>query len=155
MPFEVPVRELVEQKLLTAADLGAFAELSATVRLVPASNPQSVMMWAELPKGLQLLLLADGSVQQGRGAVVSAANTSVYTRQILVPNPESLRKVPGLDPAKPIPELLSEYLKKNGVELQPPASAVFDEKTKVLQVRATLLDLDRIEKLASQLQPDH
>jgi hypothetical protein len=49
-------------------------------------------------------------------------------------------------------DLVLDYLKQNGVELQPPSYALFDTNRQALTVRATFADMDKVEVLVGKLR---
>jgi outer membrane translocation and assembly module TamA len=79
----------------------------------------------------------------------------LYMRMLRVESAENLKQLKGLDPEKPLQELVLDYLKHNGVDLQPPSYARFDTNTQALAVRATSADLDKVEVLVGALREKH
>jgi len=78
--------------------------------------------------------------------------TELFTRMMLVQNAENLKQGKGLDPKQPLQQLLLDYLKQNGVELQLPAYAKFDEDTQFLTIHASVADLDKVQILLPKLR---
>jgi hypothetical protein len=70
----------------------------------------------------------------------------------LIEKPQNLKQAKGLDPEKPLQDLVLDYLKQNGVELQPPSYALFDTNRQALTVRATFADMDKVEVLVGKLR---
>ena len=79
----------------------------------------------------------------------------LYVRTFVVKQPETLRQVKGLDPEKPMQQLALDFLKQNGVDLQPPSAAFFNTNTQTLIIRGTLADLDKVEVLLGNLGAEH
>jgi hypothetical protein len=77
---------------------------------------------------------------------------TLYERRFRVESAENLKQLKGLDPEKPLQELVVDYLKQNGVDLQPPSYARFDTNTQALAVRATFAELDKVEALLYKLR---
>ena len=77
---------------------------------------------------------------------------ALYIRMFLIEKPQNLKQAKGLDPEKPLQDLVLDYLKQNGVELQPPSYALFDTNRQALTVRATFADMDKVEVLVGKLR---
>ena len=80
---------------------------------------------------------------------------ALYTRVMLVENAQNLKHVKGLDPKKPLQELVLDYLTQNGVELQSPSYARFDAKTQELTIHASNAVLDKVQILLPKLREKH
>jgi hypothetical protein len=65
VPKSVTLEDLVERHFLKPEEIAAFRGMNATVTLTSTkSSPQTVLMRVHLPEGGDVVLLADGSVQQ-------------------------------------------------------------------------------------------
>jgi hypothetical protein len=76
---------------------------------------------------------------------------ALYVRTFLVKQPDALKQVKGLDPEKPLQQLVLDYLKQNGVDLQQPSAAFYNTNKQMLVIRGTLADLDAVEALLGKL----
>ena len=76
---------------------------------------------------------------------------ALYVRTFLVKQPDALKQVKGLDPEKPLQQLVLDYLKQNGVDLQQPSAAFYNTNKQMLVIRGTLADLDTVEALLAKL----
>ena len=76
---------------------------------------------------------------------------ALYTRTFLVKQPESLKRVKGLDPERPLQQLVVDYLNQNGLDLQSPSVVFFNTNKQMLVMRGTLAELDTVEALLGKL----
>jgi RNA polymerase sigma factor (sigma-70 family) len=86
---------------------------------------------------------------------LKADPAALYTRTFLVTQPEFLKRVKGLDPEKPLQQLVVDYLSQNGVDLQQPSAAFYNTNKQMLVIRGTLADLDTVEALLGKLGQEH
>jgi hypothetical protein len=64
LPSSISLQELIAKGFLKREDVSAFDGMKVTVYLtVDDTNPQAVLMRAQLSDGSQIVALADGSVQ--------------------------------------------------------------------------------------------
>ncbi len=103
----------------------------------------------------QLRVRLGAPPQEGARGALKVEPAPLYLRKFLVKQPQTLTQVKGLDPEKPMQQLVLDYLKQSGVDLQPPCIASFDTNTQALTVRAALADLDRVEVLLGKLGEEH
>ena len=65
IPSAVPAKEVISDGYLTFDDVGGFDGINVMIWLqVPDTEPQSVLMTAQLPGGIVNAMLADGSTEQ-------------------------------------------------------------------------------------------
>lgn len=66
-PTTVSLQELIDRNLIQAADVSAFQGMDLQIHLTAdETRPSDVLAQAHLPDGGELVVLADGSVQQRR-----------------------------------------------------------------------------------------
>ena len=67
VPTSVSLKEMIARGLLTETDVSGFSGMDVTVTLpVDEGRPQTVLVRSRLPDGDEIVVLADGSVQQVR-----------------------------------------------------------------------------------------
>jgi len=65
LPETISLQQLIAQGFLKSEDVNAFNGMDVTVSLaIDEANPQQVLMRAKMPDGIQIVALADGSIQQ-------------------------------------------------------------------------------------------
>jgi hypothetical protein len=61
IPPTVPLQALIDRGLLQASDVGSFQGMDATIFLTAPTNGPAALMRVQMPDGMDLILLADGS----------------------------------------------------------------------------------------------
>ena len=95
--------------------------------------------------------LASGPAAAVARDALKVEPAALYVRTFLVKQPDALKQVKGLDPEKPLQQLVLDYLKQNGVDLQQPSAAFYNTNKQMLVIRGTLADLDTVEALLGKL----
>jgi myosin heavy subunit len=133
-------REQMRELLRLRGEVGQLRQESNLLETLRMQNQQLRTQQA----GVSAQTLAPDTLKVEPGAL--------YIRMFLIEKPQNLKQAKGLDPEKPLQDLVLDYLKQNGVELQPPSYALFDTNRQALTVRATFADLDKVEVLVGKLR---
>ena len=133
-------REQMRELLRLRGEVGQLRQESNLLETLRMQNQQLRTQQA----GVSAQTLAPDTLKVELGAL--------YIRMFLIEKPQNLKQAKGLDPEKPLQDLVLDYLKQNGVELQPPSYALFDTNRQALTVRATFADMDKVEVLVGKLR---
>jgi RNA polymerase sigma factor (sigma-70 family) len=132
-------REQMSELLRLRGEVGRLRRDGKELETLQAENRQFRARLASAP--------AVAAVQDA----LKADPAALYTRTFLVKQPETLKRVKGLDPEKPLQQLVVDYLNQNGVDLQSPSVVFFNTNKQMLVIRGTLADLDAVEALLGKL----
>jgi len=133
-------REQMRELLRLRGEVGQLRQESNLLETLRMQNQQLRTLQA----GVSAQTLAPDTLKVEPGVL--------YIRMFLIEKPQNLKQAKGLDPEKPLQDLVLDYLKQNGVELQPPSYALFDTNRQALTVRATFADMDKVEVLVGKLR---